>query len=45
MYLEDEWPTHLQGKTSLKEKTLNNNSSFKIIKCMCTKINLKKKEK
>ena len=21
MYLEDEWPTHLQGKTSLEEKT------------------------
>ena len=28
-YLEDRWPTHLQGKTSSEEKTLTDNSSYK----------------
>ena len=29
IHLEDGWPNHLQGKISLEEKTLTNNSSFK----------------
>ena len=35
MYLEDGWPNHLQGKTSLEEKTLTDISSFKKQKSVC----------